>query len=118
MTARVLICGRLLLGMVLLADPDAVLRALAQRSPAPRERLVARVLGLRHLAEGVVVARHCSPAWLLGGAAVDAVHCLSMAALAAESPRHRRLATASALTAAGTSVGGVLAAQSTYRGGA
>jgi hypothetical protein len=104
--------------MVLLADPDAVLRALAQRSPAPRERLVARVLGLRHLAEGVVVARHCSPAWLLGGAAVDAVHCLSMAALAAESPRHRRLATASALTAAGTSVGGVLAAQSTYRGGA
>jgi hypothetical protein len=41
-----------------------------------------------------------------------------MAALATESPRHRRLATASALTAAGTSVGGVLAAQSTYRGGA
>jgi hypothetical protein len=70
-------------------------------------RAFARVLGLRQLAEAMLLARHRrSGRWPLAGAAVDAVHAVTVAVIAAHSERRRGLAplnfaTASALTAEG-----------------
>lgn len=107
---RLLVGGRFLLGAVLLVEPDDILGRLSRRSIGASERAVARLLGLRNLAEGALVARHRSRRRLLAGAAVDATHALSMIALAAVRPEQRRLAAASALAATATATAGVVAA--------
>jgi hypothetical protein len=114
MTHR-LLTGRLLLGSLLLAAPRPVLDRLSDRPVGVGERRAARLLGARHLVEGAIVARHPGRRWLLAAAAVDATHALSMIAIAAIRPEHRRLATASALAATATATGGLLAAQNAPR---
>jgi hypothetical protein len=109
-TLRILVYGRIAFGALLLFEPDDVLRPVARRRIAAPERRVARVLGVRNLAEGAILARHPGRGWLLAGAAVDATHSLSMTALAIASRKQRRLALASALTAATTATMGLFAA--------
>jgi len=72
---------------------------------------VVRVLGARQLAQaGLAVSFPAGP--LLGlGVAVDAMHALSMVALAASRPRWRRPALISAAMAAAFAATGVLAAR-------
>ena len=86
---------RIVWGAVLLASPD---RALAKcPDPVPGyARDAVRVLGARQLLEGALLARHPRrppPGWSL---AVDALHALSMLALAATRPGLRPAALRSA----------------------
>jgi hypothetical protein len=69
--------------------------------------MAARLLGARHLLEGIAMAserRRTPPAWIVGA---DLVHALSMLALAAARPRLRRdalLSAGGALVLVGLSV--------------
>jgi hypothetical protein len=114
LSRRSLVYGRIAFGALLLIGPEAALRPLARRRVTVPERAVARVLGVRNLAEGAVLARHAGRRWVLAGAAVDATHCLSMIAVAAASPKRRRLALASALIAATTAATGLFASTQLY----
>ena len=118
MIRRLLAAGRMLLGALLLAAPETVLGRLSGRRAAVGERRAARLLGVRNVVEGAVVASHRGRGWLLAGAAVDSTHVLSMLALAAVRPEHRRLATASALVATATATAGLVAARDARRRGA
>jgi hypothetical protein len=108
---RLLVGGRLLAGALLLAAPQGVLERLSRHRAGVGERRAARLLGVRNILEGAVVATHDRRGWLLAGAAVDSTHALSMIALAAARPAHRRLATASALAAIATATAGFVAAR-------
>jgi hypothetical protein len=90
--------ARIVWGAVLLASPD---RALAKcPDPVPGyARLAVRVLGVRQLVEGAVLARHARrppPEWSI---AVDGLHSLTMLALAATQPGLRPAALRSAASA-------------------
>lgn len=95
-----LLLTRAVWGASLLLAPDRLLAHVGDRSTEV-ERMT-RVLGARHLAEAVIlIARRGTrppPRWPI---AVDAVHALSMLALAAMVPRHRRAALSSAGIAGG-----------------
>ena len=90
--------ARIAWGALLLALPQRVLPE--GPDPAPAYVLGAvRVLGVRHLLEGAVLVRHARrapPRWSI---AVDALHALSMIALAAARPALRRDALGSAASA-------------------
>jgi hypothetical protein len=88
----------LLWGAALLTRPRSIDTLLDDRSPAPVEVLLTRVLGARHVLEAIVLAgpsRRTRMPLLL----TEATHAASMVALAAVSPRHRRMALASLLAA-------------------
>ena len=92
-------------GALLLAAPERVLAEGPDPTPAYVLGAV-RVLGVRHLVEGAMLVRRARlppPAWSI---ATDALHALSMLALAAVRPRLRPNAlrrAASALTLAALS---------------
>lgn len=90
-------------GVVLLARPEQVTAAVSTNAqPATGW---ARLLGVRYLTQGAVELRWASAGVLAGSAGVDALHGLSMYALAAIQPRYRRPALVSAsLATAGASV--------------
>lgn len=103
---RLLTAVRALWGTVLLGAPVAVLRDLPHERIDRPARMVARVLGVRHLTEAAVTGRRNSSTLIRAGAIVDAIHAATFAALAALRPDRRKLAltnvaTASALAAAG-----------------
>jgi hypothetical protein len=87
-----------LLGGALLLAPDRLLAATGER-PEPGTRVVARVLGGRHLAQGIALRLVADPSAAGVGGVVDGLHCASMVAAAALSRRHRRAAIASGLLA-------------------
>ncbi|MBV9802049.1 MAG: hypothetical protein JO130_02600 [Solirubrobacterales bacterium] len=104
--ARALLVGaRLAWGALLLAWPDRVLSEGPEPAPG-YVRGAVRVLGARHLVEGALLVRRgdrTPPEWSI---AIDALHGLSMVALAAFSPALRPDAlrsAASAFTLAGLS---------------
>lgn len=106
-TRTALVGARLAWGAVLLVSPERVLAETPDRVPG-YVRSTVRVLGARHLVEGAVLARHARrppPGWSI---AVDALHGLSMLALASARPDLRRDALRSAAAALG------LAALSAY----
>jgi hypothetical protein len=91
-------------GALLLLAPDPVLRRVAgQRTPDPRARAVLRVLGARHLAQAAALP--VLPAGL--GAAVDALHAATAAALALLAPRWRRGALLDTAVATGFAAAGL-----------
>lgn len=97
-------------GGVLLVRPRPVLRALGGRAPDRASIIYARVLGVRHLAEALLILRHPTRKVVLAGVAVDAVHAIS-SVLLAERRHHRRLAAINAGVAAGMAVAGAATAR-------
>jgi hypothetical protein len=89
---------RIIWGVVLLTSPDRVLAKCPDPVPG-YARTGVRILGARQLLEGAVLARHARrppPEWSI---AVDALHGLSMLALAALQPGLRPAALRSAASA-------------------
>jgi hypothetical protein len=89
---------RIAWGTVLLVEPDRVLAKCPDPVPG-YARAAVRVLGARQLVEGAILARHARrppPEWSI---AVDALHGLSMLALAAVQPGLRPAALRSAASA-------------------
>jgi hypothetical protein len=110
-------------GAVLLCAPVSVLRACGYRSPGGAAS-VARVLGARHVLQAAVTLRAAatwtaagSEAVVGAGAAVDGLHALTGVALAAGSPRWRRVAAADAGVAAAFATAGWLAARKRHGAG-
>lgn len=90
-------------GVVLLAQPKQVTAAVSTDAQAAAGW--ARLLGVRYLAQGAVELGWSRAGVLAGSAGVDALHGLSMFALAATQPRYRRPALVSAsLATAGAAV--------------
>ncbi|HET6868192.1 MAG TPA: hypothetical protein VFH80_19920 [Solirubrobacteraceae bacterium] len=89
---------RIVSGAVLLTSPDRVLAKCPDPVP-DYARGAVRVLGVRQIVEGAVLARHPRrppPKWSI---AVDALHGLSMLAVAATRPGLRPAAVRSAASA-------------------
>ncbi len=83
-----------------------MIRACTGQVPSLRARRVARVLGLRHLAQAAVTAWAPGPGLVAAGAAIDVCHAVSMLALAAASRPLRRAELADGLAAATLAVAG------------
>jgi hypothetical protein len=104
-TAPVLLRGAY--GLALCAAPGTLIRLAGGPPATPRDRAVARVLGVRQLAQAVVSAAALSPGGAPGGRAVvltlgaevDALHAASMLALALADPPRRRAGLAEAVIA-------------------
>ncbi len=96
-------------GVVLLARPERVTAAVStEAQPAAGW---ARLLGVRHLAQGAVELAWPSADVLAGSAGVDALHGLSMLGLAAIREDYRRPALVSASLAAAGAVVSTLASR-------
>lgn len=91
---------RLGYGACLVARPQAVARGLAGADLDHRARLVARVLGLRHVAQAVIALRSDRPGTRQVGRWVDGAHALTMLVLAAWAPGRERVALTDATVAA------------------
>ncbi|GIM83288.1 hypothetical protein [Salinispora arenicola] len=99
--------ARLVWGGVLLAAPGRVLRSVGGH-PGLTPPAVLRVLGVRHLAQAVVLLRRPTPAAFRLGAVADGLHALTALALAVDR-RRRRIASIDAALAAGWTVHDCLA---------
>ena len=77
-----------------------MIRVCAGRPPSLRARRVARVLGIRHLAQAAIMAWAPEPQVVAVGSVIDLCHAASMLALAAASQSLRRAELADALVAA------------------
>ena len=99
-TTRVTAAVRAGYGLVLLLVPDRFL-AVGARPPIPASAVaVARVLGARHVLQSIVTVAVPTGRVVGAGAALDALHGSTDVALAALSPRWRRIALADAALAA------------------
>lgn len=88
-------------GAALLCAPGPLILARTGRLPSRRVQAVARLLGLRHLAQALVCGA-VPTRWLIrAGAAADLLHAASMLALAAEDPRLQSAALTDASIATG-----------------
>ena len=87
-----LVGTRLAWAAALIAVPGRVISATGG-TPDERSRKVARILGARHAIQGAVEAVSW-PRWHTTGSAVDALHALTAAGLAALDPARRRVAVA------------------------
>lgn len=96
---RALTAARVLYGVVLLGFPRTLVSDLGGRREDRAVRVIARLLGVRHLVEAAVVERHHSRSWILADATVDGAHAGTMLAVAAVDRRRRRLALTNALVA-------------------
>jgi hypothetical protein len=100
---RVLPAAQCATGALLLGRPGPVGRALGGVRSAPAQWLV-RMLGARLVVQGGAALVRPTRAVLLASAAVDATHATSMFAVAALSPRYRRVALISAAAATASAV--------------
>jgi hypothetical protein len=101
---------RLSYAALLLAAPDLVIR-LSTGHPANRiTRAVVRLLGGRHLIQGILTGNRFSTPMLALGAAADLAHALSMLALAALNQRRRRAELTDAAVAATLAISGAILA--------
>jgi hypothetical protein len=99
-SARHVATARVAWGAVLLLSPRPVL-VRVHRLPVDRRTLVvARVLGVRQVAQGAVSLARPDPAVLISGVLVDALHAASMLGLAAVDRRRTRGAVTEAALAA------------------
>lgn len=92
---------------VLLAQPQALLRAITDDHEAPPSWII-RVLGVRMLLQAASETLRPRPNVLCLGVAVDLTHAASMLAAAWIWPRYRRVALASAGSAAASALAGTL----------
>lgn len=92
-------------GVALLSVPGPMIGVCTGRPPGPRARAVARVLGVRQLAQAAVTVWFPGPEVVAVGVAVDLLHAASMFALAAVDQTPRRAEFADALAATALAVG-------------
>jgi hypothetical protein len=104
--ARALASARLAWGALLVAAPARLLRIVERAAPGPRQRLVVRILGARHLVQTAVVRASGTREAVLAGAAVDALHATSALLLAVADRRRRRVGLADAVVASAFAVAG------------
>jgi hypothetical protein len=97
--SRVALAARAGWGLGCLVAPIAVGRALGLRADDRPAHLFLRLLGARDLGQAVLAATDPPPVMLRLGAGVDALHALSMYALAAGSADYRRPALTAAAVA-------------------
>ncbi len=112
---RLLVGIRVVIGAGLLIAPDALLGDLLHQRIDRPERVFARILGARHLAQATIIARHHTRKWILAGAAVDATHATTMALLATVKPGRRKLALTNMASATMLAASGVYQARHTAR---
>lgn len=86
-------------GLVQLVAPGALAHGLVRQTTSDRTRVVIRVLGARHLAQAALTAAAGSSRAHAAGGTVDALHAVSMLALALLDEEVRVLALASAADA-------------------
>lgn len=96
---------RALYGATLMLAPATIVGALSRDRPQPRELLLARALGIRHVAQAAVIGGSHDACRIRTGATIDALHCGSMILLAAARPQHRVLAMVSAFISAALACG-------------
>jgi hypothetical protein len=94
-------------GLALLADPARVVAGIGVAEPDARARIVARVLGARHLAQAVVTVTRPTLRGLRWGGVVDLTHAGTGLALALADGRYRRAALTDAAIATGFGVKGL-----------
>lgn len=109
-SARLLAAARAGYGAALLWSPGPLTQAAAGRATGPDTRTTARVLGLRQLLQAALTGGDPSSRALILGAATDAAHAASMAALGMTDRRWRRAALLDALAATTLAVAGLRAA--------
>lgn len=102
--ARVVGASQLAVGALMLVTPTQVAHTAAGRGAVPPPTIV-RILGLRTAVQGALTVIRPSRAGLEVGAGTDALHLLSMIALAAVAPKYRRSALVSASVATASMVG-------------
>jgi hypothetical protein len=107
---RTLALARAVSGALLLVKAPELLRRIQPGLP-PHAVTAARALGARDLLQGAVTAVRPSQAIAHGGAGIDALHALSMVALAVRAPRYRRLAVVAAAQAAASVAAGYAVAR-------
>jgi hypothetical protein len=98
-------------GASLLAAPGTVVRMVSGEAADRLARVGARILGARHLVQAAFVGRSGHRLLLVAGAATDALHALSMVALATFDTGHRRLASFDAAVASLFMLNGALEAR-------
>lgn len=94
-------------GLALLSAPERVVAGMGVAAPDARARLVARVLGARHVAQAVVTLARPTPRCLRWGGVVDLTHAGTGVALAVADARYRRAALTDAAIATGFGVRGL-----------
>jgi hypothetical protein len=97
-------------GVLLLVVPDPVIHLYSGRRADPLTRSVIRVLGARHLIQGVLTGGAPGALVLALGVEVDLAHAVSILGLAALDQRQRRAGLVDAAAAGGFAVAGVVLA--------
>lgn len=105
---RLLTTARASWGTALLLSPSSVICAATNASADGPTRTVARILGARQLVEAALTGRRHYQGAILVGAAVDATHAATFAAVALIRPDRRRLALTNVATATAFAVAGLL----------
>ena len=113
--ALALECARAAYGLVQLAAPGVIADAFGGRRTDRSTRAVIRVLGGRHLVQAVLTVAIGTPRAHAVGSGLDALHAMSMYAVAAASRDRRRLALASAADATVAALAEVAVAHSSGR---
>ena len=103
-------------GAALLWSPGPLIRAAVGHATGQGPRTTARVLGVRQLLQAAITGGDPGPQRLRLGAATDAAHAASMAALAVTDRRWRRAALIDALAAATFAAAGLRAAHAVKAG--
>ena len=91
-------------GAALLCAPGPMIGVVTGRPPSRRARRVARVLGVRHLAQAAITALNPGPEVVALGVIVDLLHATSMFAFAAAVPDLRDAELVDALAATALAV--------------
>ena len=91
-------------GAALLCAPGPMIGVITGQPPSRRARRVARILGVRHLAQAAVTALNPGSEVVALGVVVDLLHAASMFAFAAVVPDLRRAELADALAATALAV--------------
>jgi hypothetical protein len=91
-------------GTALLCAPGPMIGVVTGQPPSRRARQVARILGVRHLAQAAITALNPGSEVVALGVVVDLLHAASMYAFAAVVPDVRRAELADALAATALAV--------------
>jgi hypothetical protein len=91
-------------GAALLCAPGPIIGVVTGQPPSPRARQVARIFGVRHLAQAVITVVNPGPEVVGLGVVVDLLHAASMFAFAAVIPDLRDAELADALAATALAV--------------